>query len=986
MKRFVKYMMPAAVMTLLLAFSCGREFHSVDTESVPVVNKATLGPDATSAESTVKVFRGEIVGVSGFNLNLVERVEFTAGEQSHDAPIVYQAIDSLSFKVPVELDLAQSDYAHATTLNIYSTTGARVFTHPYYITVPIANATVTGFEPVEGTVGTKITVAGDHLFLVRSVTFGSETLAVSADNTPFTVTEDGLELTFAVPVPASQNGYAAGDSEVAISVAWDINSAEVTSEGSMFTLHTPAFDEVANETPYLKPEDELVLTGKNLSLIENITWGDHVVYTAAAKAAEEGDDESEEEPETITIVFPSTEEITEAEEFIASLPLEAHWSGEGDEDMTITVADDYKVNTAPDPVPVFEKVEQAEGEIAVLPLELTFKGENLNLVERMTWGECDMKITKKDETSLTAAFPAEADVVATLTGDDYVVTAKITGYYTDRKGNEQSSTAADEYSVDVTPEPVFDFKQAEGENAEPNSQITLKGQYLSSVKAVKWGGFDLTIDETTRTATSITVTLPAKAAIRETVADDVEIVANDLTALWSKAGRDDLEVTVAEKFRVDATPDAVPVPEFNALTVEEGEPGADLTLTGYNLDLVESIMWGEYELTITVKDPETIVVTFPTMDKVKDHEPLDYQLTAVYNDTETIVIASSFKINYTEPVAGPVIESVTAQDGGTENKFYLGKTVTVTGQNLTEVTAVKLGGATVKPAEATVSSLTFAVPEEGLTFETSGDYETATEFALSFVYTDGEVAYDNKVKVYPFYFYPNVTIGAQDASNRDKAFFVPDWGRVISTDEFATGVNGGYLDPYVASNTQTAANTLNKSVINSVSQYYEVPAYIFITNSSSNAIAIISPSNSASQIRNHRTSDGQQLPSGYGTPVVGYRNIEYSGANTTETTAAEKAHEGTVESVGDIVPRLVSSGAPQFDDKGEANNRFKSGQVILVQHMSYEAGAFSSKALTDVHRGGMMIIKDMTDIDGTTGAATTTITFDFYWSKELNNN
>lgn len=983
MKRILKYIMPAVAMAALLAGSCGHEFNGVDVEHVPVLNKATLTPDAMSEESSNKAYRGDLVKVKGFNLEEVDRVEFSIAAQTLAATIVKQSIDELHFRVPTELELAQSDYPHKTTLNVYSKADECVFTVPYYITVPVADANVTDFSPAEGTVGTKITLTGDHLALVRRVQLGPELIEADGEETPFTVSEDGFTLSFVVPAPKSEAGYPAGDSELSIEVFWDINSAEITSEGTMFTLHTPDIDAVPTDAPYLKPEDELTLTGRNLHLIESITWGDLTLYTAGAAAAAEepeGDDEPDagDEPEQLTFEFPALSEIPEEliEDFIATLPLTAHWVGEGTVDLTITLAEAYKINTSPDPIPMFDALAQPEGEAAVLPLTLELTGENLDLVERMTYGDFPLTISEQSAASLQVTFPDEADVFALLKADPYLFTAAVTGYYTDRKGVERNAVAGD-YTVDVTPEPEFDFEQAAGEQADPGATIELTGRYLSSVNSVMWGTFELKIDEDSRTATSIQVTLPAKGAIRETVADDATIVAHDLTATWSKGGKDDNAVTVAEDYRIDATPDAVPVPEFDALTVITGEPGGTLELTGYNLDLVEQVLWGDYPLTISAQSESAITVTFPEREAFTGaHESQTLALTAVYDTDKTVAIADAYTVDYTDPATAPTIASVTPQDGGSDNdKFYLNKLVTVTGELLDAVTAVKIGGVEASISESTAAELKFAVPETGLTFDKSGDYETATLFDLEFVYGNAQsVTYEKQIKVYPFYFYPNVTIGAQDASNRDKAFFVPEWGRVISTDEFAGKTGNAAVDPYIGTSQTNNVVAVDKN------QYYEVPAYIFMTNGSS--MAIQGPANSASQIRNHRTSDNVQLTDGRGTPIIQYRNITSASPNSAETKASEKAYAGTLESVADLIPRAANSGAPKFDNLGTATNTFKDGQIIMVQHVAFD-GTFNSGSTADVYSTGLMILKGITDTDGGNAANTTTITFDCYWSKPL---
>ena len=418
----------------------------------------------------------------------------------------------------------------------------------------------------------------------------------------------------------------------------------------------------------------------------------------------------------------------------------------------------------------------------------------------------------------------------------------------------------------------------------------------------------------------------------------------------------------------------------NKVTVSEGKASVKATVSDATVAASKDAAEGLYlsVLPTTVSDITYVVTT----------SAKTYNFTSKSGQTfkENTIYTLPLNLANADADAGVVVDEVTVEDGGTDKKFYLGKTVTVTGTNLDKVSVVKIGETEISDVEAENTTMTFTVPEE-LEFETESNYEKATEFKLTF---DGDNV--QSITVYPFYYYPNITIGAQDASNRDKAFFVPDLGRVISTDEFNNFDGGNCFDPYIAANTQKANNSLNKDVIKTADEYYSVPAYVFCTYSTNNkTFSIISPSNSATQIRNFRTTGNDQLTSGYGTPVVGFRNIEFTGSIDAEQKSAEKTKNGSLTSVGDLLPKVISSGAPQYDGTGTANNRFKDDLVIAVQYFSYEgtcgfgsshtdAGETAAK-LDDVYRGGLMYVK--TVVTGEDIGTKSTITFDFYWSKPL---
>ena len=91
-----------------------------------------------------------------------------------------------------------------------------------------------------------------------------------------------------------------------------------------------------------------------------------------------------------------------------------------------------------------------------------------------------------------------------------------------------------------------------------------------------------------------------------------------------------------------------------------------------------------------------------------------------------------------------------AEDGGADNKFYLGKTVTVTGENLASIEGFKVDGVEAAlVGEPTDVSAQFIVPE-GVTFT------EATEVAVKALYNGGNEADFGTAKVYPFYYYKGI--------------------------------------------------------------------------------------------------------------------------------------------------------------------------------------------------------------------------------------
>lgn len=265
--------------------------------------------------------------------------------------------------------------------------------------------------------------------------------------------------------------------------------------------------------------------------------------------------------------------------------------------------------------------------------------------------------------------------------------------------------------------------------------------------------------------------------------------------------------------------------------------------------------WGEATLTIVEKADGTLKVRFPATIEQTDPVVQSAALTAEYGiPAQVVTLAAAWRLDTTPSatVLVPEASSMTAVDGGSDNKFYLGKTVTVAGMNLMAVEGIELrynDGEDRKIAATllegtTDGELKFVVPEE-VTFD------TASEVDVVALYNGGDVADFGKATVYPFYFFPNITIGAQDLSNRDKAFFVPDLGRVITSDEWKT------LDTKASTNVMSAKNVVDKSVVTE-EEYYAVKPY-FMSTFTGNVLTLQSPAGSNGQLKNIKDSDGKNI-------------------------------------------------------------------------------------------------------------------------------
>lgn len=416
--------------------------------------------------------------------------------------------------------------------------------------------------------------------------------------------------------------------------------------------------------------------------------------------------------------------------------------------------------------------------------------------------------------------------------------------------------------------------------------------------------------------------------------------------------------------------------------------GDSFDLTGTNLDLIGKVLWGTTELTIESATSEKLTLKIPST--LEGQTGIQTKaLTGTYGTPAQTLSIGNYRIDVTPlQAAVPTAASVVPADGGSASpyKFFLGKTVTVTGENLTLVTALKIGGLSATVIGTTTDTkLTFTVPD-GFTFT------TATDCKIDVTYGNNLTTDFGTVKVYPFYFYPNIQIGLGSNSSstytdyaRQHAFLLCNSGEVISADTWYDNATDAFAK--TGSNALiTAANTLTLTAEHPASDYYSVKPYLFFTASSSHKLAMNSPANSSSQLKCHfRTDSKTALPSAFGTPLL-YFSVLLSTSDT-EKAWADKVKAGTLT---DLITydQLGGSAAPAFAASESSTSTWTAGSVIAVQYVSAAKGV-KPTLLTDLYQMGFMYVKEVTCGDAATGLALTTregyIKFDFYWSKPINN-
>lgn len=566
---------------------------------------------------------------------------------------------------------------------------------------------------------------------------------------------------------------------------------------------------------------------------------------------------------------------------------------------------------------------------AYVGTEVSVQGFNLDRLTAVTVADVPAEITAQNIKELKFRIPALELAQRDL---PYEVELKAFG-----AGEEQFFSHAYYVTIPVTDASVSGYAPAEGT---VGTEITLSGRNLGQVTRIRFGGATVEAADFTEVDEEggfVKFRVPAG----DYAEPDSEVA---IAAEW---GTETVDVT-------GETPFLLHVPVFDVLEPQpEGTNSAigdELELTGCNLDLVTAVKWGDKALVIADKSADALTVRFPSSIEAETPAVQSKALTAEWGLSEpvqTVMLAEAWRVDTTpsSAVIAPEFGQMTVEGG----KFYLGKTVTVTGANLTTVEKIELqyGSERVEAvvaAGATDAELKFTVPD-GVTFP------EASEVSVVALHNGGEQLEIGKATVYPFYYYKDITIGARDKTNRPIAFFLPDLGRVISTDEWRAN------DKYASDTVLSAKNVLDKTVITK-EQYYEVLPYFFCVSGSS-TFTVQGPTNTNTALKNFQTSDNVSITGGeswYGTPLVAFRNLFTSGA---EETAADAVRDGSIMTMV-FSASTASTATPSYDFTNGADDasKFKVGSVLLVQYSTYEWGQIKAKKEA-ICRTGFIHIKEV---------------------------
>ncbi|MFV0536387.1 MAG: glycan-binding surface protein, partial [Dysgonomonas sp.] len=449
----------------------------------------------------------------------------------------------------------------------------------------------------------------------------------------------------------------------------------------------------------VKAGDELTFEGDYLNLIREVVFTDNVVVSLNRN------DSTDYSREELTIKVPlgaQTGKIALSNG--AEIPILVYT------DKELTVATISVTSILPTTI-------KAGG-------ELTIKGTNLQLVEKM-------KLPSNLEVIVPPSENPYADLaeikitVPENTQDGNVVLVAYSGLET----NVGTITMVLPTVTSIAPNPV-----------KGGGVLTIKGTNLDLVTNINFPNVDNAVNVVTKTATQLTINVPAEAA-------DGEIVLNTNSGKTVEAAYTTVKSTIT-----NITPTSLVA-------------GNDITITGTNLDLVRSVTFGGgVNVSITPTNAASFTVTVPTTATSG---------TVKLNLVNNASVTSSVSLNVT-PSTNPVITIMPI-------KVRPSDIITVKGTNLNTVEAFYFGTAKVTSyTDRTATSVTFTIPNN----------------APIGSYTVKMVNYSNEV----FYSDNTITItGVEPVEDPDLILFNFDdsdadrqWGDLGDVVSGTAGISGRY--------------------------------------------------------------------------------------------------------------------------------------------------------------------------------------------------
>ncbi len=344
------------------------------------------------------------------------------------------------------------------------------------------------------------------------------------------------------------------------------------------------------------------------------------------------------------------------------------------------------------------------------------------------------------------------------------------------------------------------------------------------------------------------------------------------------------------------------VPSLTASLLQaSAEMGEEILVAGTGLGAVTSVRFTSdgyengHEATIISATDEELVLKVPYVEGTAARITLGY-----FDGSATV---------YT-PLAGApsieVIKYVPKFDAVTLGRTAVGKSVTLTGENLGNIEKVMVGDWEAVFFKES-GKLSFTVP--------AGDFQDGdTSVPLTVWFFAGNesivIAEDFTVFVPFVKFWENVIVWAQGRTEKNEyvSFFSPENGKAYENAKWKD-----VLDPVALKYTNSQWNEANnpKPGVVSDEEYDSVLPYFFISAVSGNVLQLNSPANSNSQLKNFFISfsgtpaNDYRVPGGNttlpGTPILAFRYLNPEASSAAERDLVAKVKAGEIENINEAL-------------------------------------------------------------------------------------
>lgn len=260
---------------------------------------------------------------------------------------------------------------------------------------------------------------------------------------------------------------------------------------------------------------------------------------------------------------------------------------------------------------------------------ITLEGENLDIVEKVFFGNVEAKIIREDEATSAVEGASGTELKVEVPYYEVAIGESVNLFLEYTDGDGQLVKKDTEKSFTVTPRAPR-LENVSSLEADFFESVSLEGTDLNLVEKVLFGTTEATIDKESSNNTVLKVTVPYY--------EEEEAV--KITLIYRYGEKDDIvegrKSDSADEFAAKKVkPENVECPAsvmFGTATFE---------ITGDNLDKVEKVLFNETEITSTLSDDKKLICSLPSTVEAS----INNAITIVYwQENKKEVIRSDFEV------------------------------------------------------------------------------------------------------------------------------------------------------------------------------------------------------------------------------------------------------------------------------------------------------------------------------------------------------